>query len=241
MMWLAARLRAAEAAGDAQRVEVPETLLARRGEWERMRAETPARQSAFIREVVPQLRGERVFALGITQLFYQIAKQGLADGVRGEFAPGSVLMGGGGAKGMVLPDDADEVIKAFFGVSRMVGGYGMTELNAYLVSCEHDRLHLPPWVTALLLDPDTGQTLPRTGVQTGRAAFFDMTHDGGWGGIVSGDRISIDYTPCRCGRSTLHLHKKIERFSDLTGDEDKLTCAATPSAQSAALDYLTGL
>jgi phenylacetate-coenzyme A ligase PaaK-like adenylate-forming protein len=142
---------------------------------------------------------------------------------------------------MALPDDAEDIIKAFFGIGRMVGGYGMTELNAYLLTCEHDRLHLPPWVTALLLDPNTGQPLPRTGEQTGRAAFFDMSHDGAWGGIVTGDRISINYAPCGCGRSTLHLAKKIARFSDLTGDEDKLTCAAAPSAQSAALDYLTGL
>lgn len=240
MMWLAARLRAAAAAGDATRVDVPENLLARRGEWERMQAETPARQSAFIREIVPQLSGERVFALGITLLFYEIAKQGLADGVRGDFAPGSVIMGGGGAKGAVLPDDAEAVTKAFFGISRMVGGYGMTEQNSYLLSCEHDRFHVPPWVTALVLDPDTGQPLPRTGEQIGRAAFFDMSHDGSWGGIVTGDRVQVDYAPCACGRSTVHLHKKIQRFSELTGDDDKLTCAATPSAQAEALDYLNG-
>jgi hypothetical protein len=205
-----------------------------------MQAEMPARQSAFIREVVPQLNDERVLALGITLLFHQIAQQGLADGVRGEFAPGSVIMGGGGGKGAVLPADAEAVIKHFFGVNRMVGGYGMTEQNAYLLSCERDRFHVPPWVTALVLDPDTGQPLPRTGEQTGRAAFFDMTHDGSWGGIVTGDRVQIDYRPCGCGRATVHLHKTIQRFSELAGDDDKLTCAATPSAQAEALDYLNG-
>src|SRR5579864_6230975 len=33
LMWLAARLRAAQAKGDAGRIDVPENLLARRGEW----------------------------------------------------------------------------------------------------------------------------------------------------------------------------------------------------------------
>lgn len=241
LMWLAARLRAAQAKGDTGRVDVPDALLARREEWNRIVAETPAQQTSFIREQVPELRGERVFALGITSLFYEIARSGLERGVRAEFAPGSVVMGGGGGKGIVLPDDADEVIRSFFSVERVRGGYGMTEQNFYLVTCEHERLHVPPWVTVLLLDPESGQPLPRTGVQTGRASFFDMSHDGGWGGIVSGDRITVDYTPCPCGRTTLHVAKKIQRFSEMTGDDDKITCAATPTAQQEALSMLSSL
>jgi hypothetical protein len=241
LMWLAGRLRAAQAKGDAGAVDVPEALLARRGEWERISAETASRQAEFIRAVVPELEGERVFALGITGLFYEIARAGLAEGLRAEFAPGSVVMGGGGGKGIVLPDDAEAVICEFFGVPRMRGGYGMTEQNFYLVTCEHERLHVPPWVIVLLLDPETGQPLPRDGVQSGRASFFDISNEGAWGGIVTGDRITVDYTPCPCGRTTLHLDKKIERFSDLAGGDDKLSCAATPSAQSAALDFLSSL
>jgi hypothetical protein len=241
MMWLAARLRAAQASGDAGRVEIPESLRARRAEWEAVQKEAPERQAAFIREVVPRLAGQRVFALGITSLFYPIARQGLEAGVRGAFAPGSVVMGGGGAKGLVLPDDADQVIADFFGVERVRGGYGMTEQNSFLVSCEHDRFHVPPWVTVLLLDPESGQPLPREGVQTGRAAFFDPSHDGGWGGIVTGDRITVDHGPCPCGRTTQHLDKKIQRFSDVSGGDDKISCAAAPAAQDAALDYLNAL
>jgi hypothetical protein len=117
----------------------------------------------------------------------------------------------------------------------------MTEQNFYLVTCEHERLHIPPWVTVLLLDPDSGQPLPREGVQTGRASFFDLSQDGTWGGIVSGDRITVGYSPCPCGRTTLYMDKKIQRFSEITGDDDKLTCAATPSAQAEALELLTSL
>jgi hypothetical protein len=149
-------------------------------------------------------------------------------------------MGGGGGKGVVLPDDVDEVIRSFFGAA-LRGGYGMTEQNFYLVTCEHERLHIPPWVTVLLLDPDSGQPLPREGVRTGRASFFDLTQDGTWGGIVSGDRITVDFGSCPCGRTTVHMDKKIQRFSEITGDADKLTCAATPDAQAEALDFLTSL
>jgi hypothetical protein len=240
LTWLAARLRAAQAKGDSSRVEVPETLLARRAEWERIVADTPALQAAFIRKLVPELRGQRVFALGLTNLFYEIARSGLQEGVHAEFAPNSVAMAGGGGKGIVLPEDAEQVIRAFFGVE-LRGGYGMTEQNFYLVTCEHQRLHIPPWVTVLLLDPDSGQPLPREGVQSGRASFFDLSQDGTWGGIVSGDRITVGYSPCPCGRATLYMDKKIQRFSEITGDDDKLTCAATPSAQAEALELLTSL
>jgi hypothetical protein len=240
LAWLAARLRAAQAKGDGSRIEVPETLLARRVEWERIVADTPALQAAFIRELVPKLKGQRVFALGLTNLFYAIAHSGLQEGMRAEFAPKSVAMVGGGGKGIVLPEDTDQVIRTFFGVE-LRGGYGMTEQNFYLVTCEHERLHIPPWVTVLLLDPASGQPLPREGEQTGRASFFDLSQDGTWGGIVTGDRITVGYSPCPCGRTTLYMDKKIQRFSDITGDDDKLTCAATPSAQAEALELLTSL
>jgi hypothetical protein len=241
LMWLAARLRAAQAKGDAAKVDVPEGLLARRAEWERLQAEMPGLQSAFIREMVPQLAGERVLALGITGMFYEIARSGLEAGGRAAFAPGSVVTGGGGGKGVVLPDDAEQVICRYFGVERLRDSYGMTEQNFYLNSCEHDRFHLPPWVVILLLDAESGQPLPRDGEQTGRAAFFDLTQDGAWGGIVSGDRVSVSYRPCRCGRTTPHLAKTIQRFSELAGGDDKLTCAATPAAQAEALGFLNAL
>ncbi|CAN7427290.1 hypothetical protein LJR225_002774 [Phenylobacterium sp. LjRoot225] len=241
LMWLAARIRAAVAKGDATKVDVPDNLLARRGEWETLQRDLPSIQSVFIRREVQALRGQRIFAMGTTAMFYAIAKQGLAEGVRGAFAPGSVLMGGGGAKGMVLPDDAEQTIKDFFGIDWMQSAYGMTELNAFSVLCEAERYHLAPWVAPFILDGETGQPLPREGVQTGRAAFFDVTHDGTWGGVVTGDQVTAHYDACLCGRRSLSFAKKIQRFSEAAGGDDKITCAATPSAQNKALDFLNAL
>jgi len=241
LMWMAARLRAAQAKGDAGRLDVPESLLARRAEWEELQAAMPGLQMAFIQDMIPRLAGEKVMALGITGMFFEIAKNGLAAGARAAFAPGSAVVGGGGAKGMVLPEDAEEMIARFFGVAGMRGSYGMTEQNFYLNNCEHERYHVPPWVVVLLLDGETGRPLPREGVQTGRASFFDVSQEGAWGGIVSGDRITVDFTPCPCGRKTLHIDKTIQRFSELQGGDDKITCAATPAAQDEALGFLNSL
>jgi hypothetical protein len=240
LLWLAARLRAAAAKGDATRVDVPTPLLARRAELERMQTEAPAQQSEFIRSVAKELRGKRVFAMGTSHMFYEVARRGLEEGVRGLFTPDSTLMGGGGAKGMDLPADLDQVMLEFYGVPKMKTCYGMTELNSFSITCDHNNYHFLPWVTVFVLDHDTGKPLPRRGVQTGRAAFFDMTHDGTWGGIVTGDKITIDWDmPCPCGRATVYVKGKIQRFSELQGGDDKITCAATPSAQAEAMDYLT--
>lgn len=241
LMYLAARVKAAQAKGDAGRLDVPENILARREEWLKMQEETPVRQAEFIKEMIPKLSGELVFVLGITGMFYEIARNGLDAGVHASFAPGSIVVGGGGAKGLVLPENAEDVICEFFGVDRLRNSYGMSEQNFVANACEAGHYHVPPWVAVLLLDPDSGKPMPREDTQTGRASFFDLTQDGAWGGIVSGDRITVHYTPCECGRSTLHIAKEVKRFTEVTGGDDKITCAATPGAQEDALGYLTTL
>jgi hypothetical protein len=173
-------------------------------------------------------------------MFYQVAQQGLKHGIRAQFAPGSVVMGGGGAKGMPLAADTEAVICEFFGTERMTQCYGMTELNSFSVLCEHDHYHVLPWTTVFLLDLESGTPLPRQGVQTGRAAFFDITQDGTWGGVITGDLITVDWdTPCPCGRTSVGLRKNIQRVSELQGGDDKISCAATPSAQAEAMNFLT--
>lgn len=242
LMWLAARLRAAAAKGDASKVDVPASLLARREEWEQTQRDMPAQQLEFVQRMTRELKGERVFVMGMSNLLYAVAKRGLDEGLSGVFAPDSVFMGGGGAKGVPLPDDLEDVICSFFNTKRMIASYGMTEINAFSVLCEHNRYHMLPWAAVYLLDLETGKPLPRAGKQTGRAAFFDMTQDGTWGGIVTGDFVTVDWDhPCECGRTSVALEKKINRISEIQGGDDKITCAATPQAQAEAMDFLTGL
>ncbi len=241
LMWLAARLRAAAAKGDASKVDVPASLLARRGEWETMQASMGDQQNAFVNQMIAQLNGKRVFVMSTSNLLYAAAKRGLEEGLSGVFAPDSVFMGGGGAKGVPLPDDLDEVVCSFFNTPRMISAYGMTEMNSFSVLCEHDRYHVLPWVTPYLLDLDTGQTLPRSDKQTGRASFFDMTADSCWGGLVTGDLVTIDWDhACECGRTSIAMEKQIQRVSEAQGGDDKITCAATPGAQAEAMEFLTG-
>ena len=242
LMWLAARLRAAAAKGDASKVDVPPSLLARRVEWEAAQQDMPAQQLAFVNRMIHRARRrQRVFVMGTSNLLYAAARRGLDEGLSGVFARDSVFMGGGGAKGVPLPDDLEEVVCRFFNTPRMISAYGMTEMNSFSVLCDHDRYHVLPWVTVFLLDLDSGQPLVRQGTQAGRAAFFDMTQDSTWGGIVTGDMVTVDWDrPCPCGRTSVALEKAINRVSELQGGDDKISCAATPAAQAEAMDFLTG-
>ena len=92
------------------------------------------------------------------------------------------------------------------------------------------RYHVPPWVVPLILDKTGDNLLPMSGSEyEGRAAFFDLSLDGRWGGIISGDRISIDFSPCACGATGPSIRDNIVRYADLEGD-DKIGCAGTVDA-----------
>ena len=119
--------------------------------------------------------------IGTYGLMYDIAKAGLERGVRNVFAPDSAILTGGGMKGVVLPDDFMDVIKDFLGVDRIQVGYGFSEPSTFHWACSEGRYHVAPWVIPFVLDPDTSEPLPRTGVQTGRAAVYDILLQGALG------------------------------------------------------------
>jgi hypothetical protein len=241
LMFLAGRLRAAQALGQLQRLNLTPALLARRAEFEELARRQPGDVERFFRTVVEQLKGERVYAFGTWNVLYNLAEAGLRNGVSGVLAPESIVSTGGGAKGQVVPPDWREQIAEFFGVARLVQNYGMTEVMAAHKLCPQDRYHIEPWTILFVLDPDTGAPLPRTGKQTGRAAFFDLLADSYWGGFVSGDEVAVDWSdPCPCGKTTVHISATIERYSaQRGGGDDKITCAAAADAHDAALGYLT--
>jgi hypothetical protein len=68
----------------------------------------------------------------------------------------------------------------------------------------------------------------------GRAAFFDLSLDGRWGGVISGDKISLQFEPCACGNKGVSVKDNITRYADIKGD-DKIGCAGTVDA------YVRGL
>ena len=62
-----------------------------------------------------------------------------------------------------------------------------------------------------------------------RAAFFDLSLEGRWGGVISGDRVTVDFRACDCGHKGPTIGPEIVRYADLEGG-DKITCAGTIDA-----------
>jgi len=240
LLFLASKLRAAASRGELDRVVIDPKLLARKDEFQAMEARRPAQMQAFFERMTRELAGKRVFMTGTYAIMYELAKSGLERGVSNVFARDSAILTGGGTKGFVLPPNYMQVIKDFFGVDRIQEGYGMSEISAFHWACDEGHYHVQPWVIPYVLDPVTSLPLPRDGRQTGRAAFYDLLLDSHWGGSISGDEITLDFsTPCRCGLASVHIAHEIMRYSEKQGaPDDRITCNATQEVHDEAVNFL---
>jgi hypothetical protein len=144
---------------------------------------------------------------------------------------------GGGLKREQLPPDYREFVCETFNIEpkRNFQLYGMQELGSVKVRCfEGGRYHLPPWMVCLPLNKEADALLP-TGADGSwgqvecRGGFFDLSMDGRWGGVITGDRIEVDFSPCACGAASPSIRDNIVRYADLEGD-DKIGCAGTIDA-----------
>jgi hypothetical protein len=194
--------------------------------------ETAARQDANARRVdelmdkLIEHRSEPMYISGFWGQYWHIIERARDRGVQaGEFHPDTVITGGGGTKGAVMPPDYEEQILAFFGISRanVSSGYGMSEVSSALGEID-GRYRPAPWVVPLLLD-DAGEKLivQDAGEAEGRFAFFDASLEGRWGGVITGDHVTVDFS----SRVPSVVAGSIERYSVLEGGDDKLTCAGT--------------
>jgi hypothetical protein len=168
--------------------------------------------------------------VGLTPQLFRVVEAARARGLaEGSFHPDTHVISGGGAKGFDIPADHVEQIMQFMGLTfeNFTQGYGMQEASSGARMNEWGRYEFPGWIVPLLLD-DSGEKLleAQDGKVAGRMALFDVSIDGRWGGIVSGDRVVVDYEPSPTGRAVPAV-TEIARYSDLQGGDDKLTCAGT--------------
>jgi hypothetical protein len=243
LMFLASKMRAAASRGELDRLIIDPALAARKDEFIAMQARQPQELDAFFTEITEKLRGKRVFMTSAYNMMYDVAKAGLDRGIKNVFAKDSVILTGGGLKGVALPDNFMHVIYEFLGVNRIQQGYGFSESSTFHWACTEGRYHVQPWVVPFLLDPETSEPLPRTGVQTGRAAVLDLQLRAHWGGVISGDEVTIDWDlRCPCGQTSLAFEGNIMRYSEKHGvEDDRITCAATQQVQDEAINFMKGI
>ena len=215
-------------------------LIEENKRFEREQADMPNKLDGFLGQCSEVLKGKRIMMLGTWPLMYQMAKTGLAAGKESVFAPNSRILAGGGRKGTVLPDNWRDDVLRFTGAEKLGGLYGMTEVLARHTQCAQGHIHLQPWVITLLLDPETSRPLPREGRQTGRYAFYDLLADSHWGGLISGDRVTVDWEgTCSCGASSAYIvDGEIGRYADFRGGTDKIVPPGKDSAHSTVMNFL---
>jgi hypothetical protein len=185
-------------------------------------------------QALVEARRSKLHVTGLWLGLYNVAKAVRDMGFSAkDFHPENSIYVGGGLKRAKLPDDYREFVYETFNIQpqRNYQNYSMQELHSGMPRCRKGgRYHLPPWVVPLILDKEGNQLLPIAKAEyEGRAAFFDLSIDGRWGGVISGDRVSIDFSPCACGARGASIRDNIVRYADLEGD-DKIGCAGTVDA-----------
>ncbi|QIX52661.1 hypothetical protein [Rhodococcus sp. DMU1] len=202
------------------------------------RASEQERRLDHFAERILERRTENIFFSSQFPQLFRLCEILKDKGVgEGDITGANALTTGGGLKGTSLPADYQEQIFRMLniGPDRFMHYYSMQELNIRLPKCPAGRYHVPDEIVLFVLDkPGEALAGESDGVVQGRAAFFDTTVDGRWGGTISGDRITVDLGECPCGRSGDTILPDIVRYSDLA-DDDKITCAGTMDA------YVRGL
>ncbi|WP_310535168.1 hypothetical protein [Novosphingobium sp.] len=227
-------LRKAVADGSA----LPEEIA----EYERESAQRQAAQDGALGRAADDIlarRGDRLMIMAMWGPLYQLAAEVRSRGFSGkDFNPENGVFLGGGLKRARVPADYKEFIYETFNLSPAYTYqmYGMQEIQTSMPRCQAGgRYHVPAWLVCLPLDKEGSTLLPLDqGEVQGRAAFFDLSMDGRWGGVISGDQIEVDFSPCACGAASPSIRDSIVRYADLEGD-DKIGCAGTVDA------YVRGL
>jgi hypothetical protein len=213
---------------------------AKPGEITYYEAKTAERERAMsdavelVADALIESRDMKLYIMGLFGPMYQVAERVRAKGYGGkDFQPENTGFIGGGLKRAQLPPDYREYVLETFNLApaRLFHGYGMQELNTNAVRCSAGRYHMAPWVMLLLLDESGEQLIepPKHGEVAGRAAYFDLSLDGRWGGLISGDKIRATWEPCACGNRSPSIADDIQRYADMAGG-DKIACSGTIDA-----------
>jgi hypothetical protein len=148
--------------------------------------------------------------------------------------PESVITRGGGTKGVALPPDFQAQIQRFYGIGpeRIFNVYGMSEVTG-MAPLRHNlnAWAMPPWLITLVLDKSGTKLLnpeDGKGIVEGRMALFDLLIDGRWGGLITGDKVVVDFTGADGYPGP--LLRSVSRYQDLEEGEDKLSCAGSADA-----------
>jgi hypothetical protein len=237
---LAARLQSTDDKEELRRIGLDPGLLDKR---DAMIAQAKRRNEdleAWFSKLISDYRGRKVRIAGSGADLLHVTLAGKAKGLKCEFAPGTVVMSGGGLKSAQnVPPDWEQQVMDFFGVDKLARVYGMSESMGSAPDCAHGFYHIRPMTLPILLDEEY-RALPREGVQTGRFAFFDLLAETYWGGFITADKVTMHWDDdCACGWKGPRVGMDISRMANPDGD-DKISCAGSTDAYNEFLEFVVG-
>lgn len=241
LMALSGRLQAAEDKGEVMSLGLDPALLEQRRLMMEQGRTREADMERWFTKLMAEFKGRKVKIGGTFADLYRVARAGLDRGMTCQFAPGSIMVGGGGMKGYKdAPADWEDQVKQFFGVDRLANQYGFSECIGNAPLCEAGYFHFMPYTVPLLMDAD-GKSLPREGVQKGRLVLVDPIPTSYWGGFTSGDEVEMHWDEkCDCGWGGPRASKTIRRFAENEGGDDKITCAGSQQAYNEFMAFVAG-
>lgn len=194
--------------------------------------EVAERFAQMIEKIIALRHEPMIITGGWAQMWHVMERAREAGVPNGDFHPDTVIQSGGGLKGAKLPADYREQIFEFFGNVRTHQGYGMSEMSIGFPMDKDGYYHQVPWIIPFVLDRDGVKPAgPREGVVEGRYAYLDLSNEARWNGLITGDRVAMDFREVRpeARLPGLVVHPNISRYADI-GEEDKIGCAGTIDA-----------
>lgn len=226
-----ARLRCAMADGSARPSEIAEFQEQNEARQKKIQAD----MADFMDKLLAR-RKEPLLIIGMMAMLYNVVAAAKARGIPdGDFHLETVISIGGGRKGANLPPDYEEQCRRFFnlGESNFLDGYGMAEMSGFCpISHRTGGWAIPPWIVPLVVDKKGEQLLNPAegkGEVEGRMAFVDLLADARWGGVITGDKVVVDFSRKEDGLK-VPLLRSLARYKDLAEGDEKLSCAGTIDA-----------
>src|SRR5262249_11528561 len=128
LMALSGKMQAAEEKGEIDKLGLDPALIEQRRQLIEQGKRRAQDVEAWFSKLIKEFRGQQVRIGGLYSDLLRAAEAGLAKGIRCEFAPGSVVVGGGGMKTYKnAPENWRQIVMEFFGVDRLCTSYGYSE------------------------------------------------------------------------------------------------------------------
>jgi len=203
----------------------PSDIARLRESQERARARADAAIDRFVTAMAEVGDEEPVYMWGQPFVFHLALKRARERGLTIRFHPDSSIITPGGLKNNQVSDNAAFIreLKEFY-PKRMTTGYGSADMHSMYWECSQGRWHAPP-TSMLVLTDDSGELLlnPAEGIAEGVFATFDFSPLRRWGGLVSTDWVTADFSRCPCGLASPSL-LSVRRHEPGSGASDKLNC-----------------